>query len=87
MANDSIHIQKGISIGHLVTTIGLIIGGFAFIYDLREQLAVADIRIESLESRLERVVERTDDQFGAIMDNLLRLESKIDKVLVERGED
>ena len=87
MANDSIHIQKGISIGHLVTTIGLIIGGFAFIYDLREQLAVADIRIESLESRLERVVERTDDQFGAIMDNLLRLESKIDNVLVERGED
>ena len=87
MANDSIHIQKGISIGHLVTTIGLIIGGFTFIYDLREQLAIADVRIESLESRLERVVERTDDQFGAIMDNLLRLESKIDKVLVERGED
>ena len=87
MANDSIHIQKGISIGHLVTTIGLIIGGFTFIYDLREQLAIADVRIESLESRLERVVERTDDQFGAIMDNLLRLEEKIDKVLVERGED
>ena len=87
MANDSIHIQKGISIGHLVTTIGLIIGGFTFIYDLREQLAIADVRIESLESRLERVVERTDDKFGAIMDNLLRLESKIDKVLVERGED
>ena len=87
MANDSIHIQKGISIGHLVTTIGLIIGGFTFIYDLREQLAIADVRIESLESRLERVVERTDDQFGAIMDNLLRLEAKIDKVLVERGED
>ena len=87
MANDSIHIQKGIYIGHLVTTIGLIIGGFTFIYDLREQLAIADVRIESLESRLERVVERTDDQFGAIMDNLLRLEAKIDKVLVERGED
>ena len=87
MANDSIHIQKGISIGHLVTTIGLIIGGFTFIYDLREQLAIADVRIESLESRLERVVERTDDQFGAIMDNLLRLEAKIDKVMVERGED
>ena len=87
MANDSIHIQKGISIGHLVTTIGLIIGGFTFIYDLREQLAIADVRIESLARRLERGVERTDDQFGAIMDNLLRLESKIDKVLVERGED
>ena len=87
MANDSIHIQKGISIGHLVATIGLIIAGFAFIYDLREQLAIADVRIESLESRLDRVVERNDDQFGAIMDNLLRLESKIDKVLVARGED
>lgn len=83
MANESIHIQKGISIGHIVTTIGLVIGGFTFVYDLREQLAIADIKIESMEARLERAAIRTDAQFEDIMNVVYRLETKIDKLVID----
>ena len=73
---------KSISVGHIVATVGLIIGGFTFIYDLRESVAIQAFQLGSVEKRLERVVQRTDDQFGEIMDHLVRLEEKLDAMVL-----
>ena len=72
---------KSLSVGHIVATVGLIIGGFTFIYDLRESVAIQSFQLENVEDRLERVVARTDDQFGEIMDHLIRLEEKLDAIV------
>ncbi len=74
-------INKSLSIGHIVTTVGLVIGGFTFIYDLRESVAIQSYQLNTVEDRLERVVARTDDQFGEIMDHLIRLEEKLDAIV------
>ena len=74
--------NKSISVGHIVATVGLIIGGFTFIYDLRESVAIQSFQLGSVEKRLERVVQRTDDQFGEIMDHLVRLEEKLDAMVL-----
>ena len=71
-------ITKSLSIGHIVTTIGLVIAGFTFVYDLREAIAILQFKGETTEQRLERVIERTDGQFDEIMSHLIRLEEKID---------
>jgi len=73
---------KSLSVGHVVATVGLIIGGFTFIYDLRESVAIQNFQLDSVEKRLERVVARTDDQFGEIMDHLVRLEEKLDAMVL-----
>tara|TARA_R100000963_G_C4619941_1_gene87753 strand:- start:458 stop:730 length:273 start_codon:yes stop_codon:yes gene_type:complete len=75
-------LTKGVSVGHIVATIGLIVGGFAFIYDLRESVAIQSFHLENVEERLERVIDRTDDQFGEIMNNLIRLEKKLDSMVL-----
>ena len=74
-------LNKSISVGHIVATVGLIIGGFTFIYDLRESVAIQSFQLENVEKRLERVVARTDDQFGEIMSHLIRLEEKLDALV------
>ena len=74
-------LNRSVSVGHIVATVGLIIGGFTFIYDLRESVAIQSFQLESVENRLERVVQRTDDQFGEIMDHLIRLEEKLDAIV------
>ena len=74
--------NKSLSVGHIVATVGLIIGGFTFIYDLRESVAIQSFQLENVEDRLERVVARTDDQFGEIMDHLIRLEEKLDAIVL-----
>ena len=74
-------LNKSLSVGHIVATVGLIIGGFTFIYDLRESVAIQSFQLENVEDRLERVVARTDDQFGEIMSHLIRLEEKLDEIV------
>ena len=72
---------KSLSVGHIVATVGLIIGGFTFIYDLRESVAIQSFQLEAVENRLERIVERTDDRFETIIDSLQRLEEKLDEIV------
>ena len=78
-------LTKSLSVGHIVATIGLIIGGFPFIYDLRESVAIQAFQLESVENRLERIVERTDDRFETIIDSLQRLEEKLDAIVLSDG--
>ena len=73
---------KSLSVGHIVATVGLIIGGFTFIYDLRESVAIQSFQLEAVENRLERIVERTDDRFATIIDSLQRLEEKLDAMVL-----
>jgi len=73
---------KSLSVGHIVATVGLIIGGFTFIYDLRESVAIQSFQLENVEERLERVISRTDDQFEDIISSLRRLEEKLDAIIL-----
>ena len=78
--------SKGVSLGHIIATVGIVIAGFTFIYDLREAIAILQYKGDTVEERLERIEQRTDNQFGQIMDHLERLESKIDEMIIERNE-
>ncbi len=84
-------VGRTISVGHIITTVALVVAGFTFIYDLREQVAVAEFRLTTFEKRMEEInvtherrMERQEgrnkDQFGQIMDHLYRLENKIDQL-------
>ena len=71
-------LTKSLSIGHVLTTIALVIGGFTFVYDLREAIAILQFKGETTEQRLERVIERTDSQFDQIISHLNRIEERLD---------
>ena len=75
-------LNKSLSVGHIITTIALVVGGFTFIYDLRESVAIQSFQLEAVENRLERIVERTDDRFETIIDSLQRLEEKLDAMVL-----
>ena len=75
-------LNKSLSVGHIVATVGLIVGGFTFIYDLRESVAIQEFQLTSLEDRVVRIVERTDDQFGEIMHRFNVLEEKLDALVL-----
>ena len=72
--------SKSISLGHIIATIGIVIAGFTFIYDLREAISILQFKGQTVEQRLDRIVERTDDQFEQIMDHLIRIEQQIDSL-------
>ena len=74
--------SRGVSIGHVITTVALAAGMMGFAFDLRESIAILQFKGETTEQRLERAIERTDNSFDEIMDHLIRLEEKIDDILL-----
>jgi len=72
--------SKSISLGHIIATIGIIVAGFTFIYDLREAITILQFKGDTVEQRLDRIVDRTDSQFEQIMDHLVRIEQQIDSL-------
>ena len=72
--------SKSISLGHIIATIGIIVAGFTFIYDLREAITILQFKGDTVEQRLDRIVDRTDSQFEQIMDHLVRIEEQIDSL-------
>jgi len=78
MTEEKWRINKSVSVWHMIATVTLLVGGFTFIYDLRERVAVADFKIGAMESRFERMEDRTNNQFDKIMSRLARLENKMD---------
>ena len=78
-------LNRNLSIGHIITTVALVVGGFTFIYDLRESVAIQAFQLETVEDRLERVVARTDDQFEDIISSLRRLEEKLDEIALSNN--
>ena len=80
--SDGTQFNRSLSVGHVLATVGLIVGGFTFIYDLRESVAIQEFQLMSLEDRVVRIVERTDDQFGEIMHRFNVLEEKLDALVL-----
>ena len=78
MTEEKWRINKSVSVWHMIATVTLLVGGFTFIYDLRERVAVADFKIGAMEQRFERMEDRTNNQFDKIMSHLARLENKMD---------
>ena len=78
--NNANPFSKSISLGHIIATIGIIVAGFTFIYDLREAITILQFKGDTVEQRLDRIVDRTDSQFEQIMDHLVRIEQQIDSL-------
>ena len=69
----------------LMRVFALAAGMMGFAFDLRESIAILQFRGETVEQRLERAIERTDNSFDEIMDHLIRLEEKIDDILLAKN--
>ena len=77
---NGVQFSKSLSLGHIIATIGIIVAGFTFIYDLREAITILQFKGDTVEQRLDRIVDRTDSQFEQIMDHLVRIEEQIDSL-------
>jgi|TARA_R110000824_G_scaffold291570_1_gene480059 hypothetical protein len=80
---NGVQFSRSISLGHIIATIGIIVAGFTFIYDLRESISILQFKGETVEQRLDRIVDRTDSQFDQIMNHLVRIEEQIDSLKEE----
>lgn len=83
--NGGWHLSKSMSVSHIVGTLAIAIGFFAYITDIEKETVVNQMDIKSLSARMDRSDARNSEQFGEIKDMLKSLSTKIDNLVHRRG--
>lgn len=83
--NGGWHLSKGMSVSHIIGTLMIAVGFFAYITDIEKETVVNQMDIKSLSDRMDRSDARHSEQFGEIKDMLKSLSVKIDSLERQRG--
>lgn len=67
------HMNKGLNITHIVTTIMLLLGGVMYVNDIRESVAVHGTKIQNLERMIDTKTAQHEEMFK-------RIDTKLDKL-------
>jgi hypothetical protein len=78
--NGGWHLSKSMSVSHIIGTLMIAVGFFAYITDIEKETVVNQMDIRSLASRMDRSDARNSEQFGEIKDMLKSLSVKIDNL-------
>ena len=78
--NGGWQLSKSMSVSHIIGTLMIAVGFFAYITDIEKETVVNQMDIRSLASRMDRSDARNSEQFGEIKDMLKSLSVKIDNL-------
>jgi hypothetical protein len=78
------HVSKSISVWHIVGTLGIAVGFFAYLSNIEKETVINQMDIRSLSSRLERGDARTGEQFSEIKTMLEKISDRLDKIADRR---
>ncbi len=82
------HIDKRLSLGHLFSTISIIIVLAGFIHKMDTRLAVTEARLEIVEKQLEETkvqsAKQTEVLARSLNARLNRIDNKLDRIIIER---
>jgi hypothetical protein len=74
------HVSKSISVWHIIGTLMIAVGFFAYLSNIEKETVVNQMDIKSLAARMDRSDARNSEQFGEIKDMLKSLSVKIDNL-------
>lgn len=83
---ESWHLSKSINVGHLLTTILVVISAFAYINSFDKRLAESELKIIYLKESQQAQVARTDEKFKDIKSDLKDISKKLDRIIGSGGD-
>jgi len=78
--NGGWHLSKSMSVSHIIGTLAIAVGFFAYITGIEKETVINQMDIKSLSDRMDRSDARHSEQFGEIKDMLKSLSVKIDNL-------
>ncbi len=78
---DRWHIDKGIGVAHILTTIGLVIGGMLYITGHDNRIAQNELNIRHLQSERIADQDRTEKKFDELKTDLRMINNKLDRLI------
>ena len=84
--SDRFHIDRSVSVGHIVTTLALIGSLVVFALRTETKIEINAARIEATEKRIDRETLRTASEIEAIRASQIRMEDKIDRIIERQAQ-
>lgn len=81
---ESWHLSKSINIGHILTTIAVVLSAFAYINAFDKRLAETELKVVYLREAQDQQTVRTDEKFRDIKTDLKDISKKLDKIIEDR---
>ena len=80
------HIEKSISIGHILTTFGLVIAAFTWTTQVDKKLAVHDVQIIQIQDQNKLQQDEARTSRAEILNQLQSINDKLDRTIENRGK-
>ena len=77
------HLSKSISIGHLMTTLAVVLSGFVYISDIDTQVQKQGVQIQAMRDSQSAERQVTESMFNRLREDMKSINTKLDK-LIER---
>jgi hypothetical protein len=72
------------SVSHIVGTLAIAVGFFAYITDIEKETVINQMDIKSLSARMDRTDARHNEQFGEIKDMLSSISDRLTELADRR---
>ena len=82
--NGGWHLSKSMSVSHIVGTLAIAVGFFAYITDIEKETVINQMDIKSLSARMDRTDARHNEQFGEIKDMLSSISDRLTELADRR---
>lgn len=73
MSQEKFHIEKSISVGHILTTLVLIVGAFTYFTDFDKRISATEQEIEFIKAQRVEDVRRIEKRLDSIDEKLDKL--------------
>ena len=77
-------LSKSMSVSHIIGTLMIAVGFFAYITDIEKETVVNQMDIRSLGARMDRTDARHNEQFGEIKDMLSSISDRLTELADRR---
>ena len=80
MRNDS-HIDKTVSIGHMISTVVVLVTGVMYIDSIDTKVEKQGVKIEAIQQQVHQQRSATKDMFLHIREDMKRINDKLDRLI------
>ncbi|WP_138436531.1 hypothetical protein [Marinobacter shengliensis] len=81
------HVDKGIGVAHILTTVGLALGGIWYIAGQDNRVSQAELNIRHLEAQMERDRQSIEKKHDELRVDLRLINSKLDRLIETQNRD
>lgn len=85
VSSESWHLSKSINVGHIITTVVVVVSAFTYISSFDKRLAETEFKIEYLKEAQKTQVARNDEKFKELKGDIKEVLKRLDRIIEDKA--